>query len=1151
VKQVGLRVVFLVCVLLGVCAFQAFAQEATLVGTVTDPSGAAVANAAIKIANTDTGQVRQIATNSEGQYLAPDLQIGHYTVRAEMAGFKAGERKDLVLAQGDRARLDFKLELGSATESVTVEAAAVAVQAESGEVSDVITGDQVSQISSNGRSIYSLAALTAGASSNMVDYQVASSVGADSSISFNGLRDSHNLWMMDGGEDLDRGGAGTLIVMPSIESIAEFRQLTSNYSAEYGLSSAGTMTLVVKSGVRDFHAEAWEFMRNEDLDAEDAFRHAQGQPIALNRLNNFGFNVGGPVFIPKVYNKDRNKTFFFYNMEWRKMLQSGGIKQTVPLASEYGGNLTAAGLSLNALHTPCTNQVSPAIAKKFADANLALSTPGAHGSCTYSPTAAPGDNPVFAAFNNNTIPASLLDPSAQALLKAGIFPAPTAGDQFIGGGNVPNNIREEIVRIDHHFTDKLWLFGHYVADAVNQTQATTMWSGDNVPTAGTTFANPSWSGVIHSTYTISPTLLNELAFNSNGNSIGILPTGVISSSTVTIPQLFPKAINADSRLPAISLSGATGTNYSLSWTPWTNKCEDYQIRDDFSWTKGAHQIKFGASYAYYGKAQTYFADTQGQFGFNGQYSGNDFADFLLGMSNSYSEDAVQNLGHWDNNSYAVYVQDNWKVSPRLTLNLGVRWDGIPHTYEADALSANFYPNLYNPANKAVLLPDGSISPTSPGLGTSPVAALAGYQFYLNGIGVAGQNGIPKGLVNNAWNNIAPRVGFAYDLSGQGKTVIRGGFGIMYERIQGNDMYNGATNSPFGATVSFNNVSLSNPNLSLLTGQTLVAPITVNSITGLNQTDYKAPTSNQYSIGVQQAIGRDSVLSVAYVGNQNRHQQAYTELNLPSPSLLPALINGTLNYNTVVPYAGYNSIKMSGNNVNSHYNSLQVNFHSRIGNDLSLQAVYTYSKAMDPDTGTGMGDMNAVSNPYDRSYDNGPSPFDRRNVGMVNFIYQIPILRGPNTNRALKATLGGWEVSGLVTMESGIPVYITLGGTQGSNGVDNGTNRPNVNGTVSYPQNVGKWFDTSAFSAPAPGSWGNLVRDSVYGPGRDNWNLSLFKSFAFSEARNSRLEIRMEAFNAFNHTQFNGVSGTFTASNFGQVTSMYNPRNIQLGAKLYF
>jgi hypothetical protein len=1126
VRQVSLRAVFLMCVLLGAFSFQAYAQEATIVGTVTDPSGAAVPNVAISLTNTLTNQISRVTTNNEGQYVAPGLQIGRYTVRAEVTGFKAAEQKEIALAVGARARVDFTLEIGTARESVTVEAAPVAVQSESGEISDLFTETQVSQLAANGRSIYSLAALTAGASSNMPDYQSATPVGGNATISFNGLRVSQNIYMIDGGEDLDRGGSGTISVMPSMDSIAEFRQLTSNYGAEYSLAAGATMTLVFKSGSKDFHAGTWWFKRNESWDANSYFRNAAAQPKGLNRLNTYGFNVGGPVYFPGVYNKEKDKTFFFYNMEWRKQLQGGALNTVVPLTSTYTGDFGS-----TAIHVPAAAQLSAAQIARFAAAGLS-----------------PGQ-----AFPNNKIPTSLLDPNAQALLNAKIFPAPTSGNRFVGGNNAPTNVREEIIRIDHHFSDKFWLFGHWVDDAIAATYGTTMWSGDNVPSASNTFGNPSYSGVIHAAYTISPTLLNETAFNYNGNRINILPGSnaiVARPSGFNVPRLFA-GTNALNRIPAIALQGATGTNYTLNWVPWTNKADDYQIRDDFSWTHGSHQIKLGASWAIYKKIQTYFANTEGSFGFNGVYTGNDFADYLLGMASSYSEDAYQGAGHWDNQSWAIYAQDTWKASSRLTLNLALRWDGIPHTYDENNQQSNFYPNLYDPAKKALLCNGGnSICANSPGLGTSPLSALAGYQLYMNGIGIAGQNGIPRGLVQNHWNNFGPRVGFAYDITGKGKTVIRGGVGIYFQRMEGNDQYNGATNAPFGATVGFSNVSMSNPNLSLLTGQTLVAPINITGLTGTIYGDYKAPTTNQYSVSVQQQIGANSVLSVAYVGNQNRHLGNYTEINLPDQSNIPALIQGTVVKNTIVPYVGWGSIRLEGTNMNSHYNGLQLNFHSQFRDSLTLQAVYTYSKAMDPvNQGGGLNDLQNVSNPYDRNYDIGASPLDRRHIALVNFIYQFPFLKH-SSDKVLKSLLGGWELSGIGTMESGFPLDITLGGAAGSNGLPNATNRPNST-SVSYPHTLTQWFSTSSFSAPALGAWGNSVHHSVYGPGRHNWNLSLFKSFTFSEARGSRFELRFETFNAFNHTQFQNVSSSFSAGDFGRVTSMYDARTIQLGAKLYF
>ena len=1109
-------------ILLLTFSFLAVAQEGTILGTITDPSGAVVPNAAVTVTNIGTGQARHVTTSAAGEFVAPGLQIGHYDVRAELSGFKPAEQRDINLNVGDQDRVDFHLEVGNTQESVTVEANAVQVQTENGERSDVITGQQVTQLATNGRSIYDLTALVPGASSNMADFNTPTPVGGDATVSFNGLRQNHNLYLVDGGEADDRGGAGGIDIMPSIDAIAEFRALTSNYSADYGLSSAGTMTLVFKSGTKDFHGTLWEFVRNDDLDAGNFFTNAARQAPPELRFNTYGFNVSGPVFIPKLYNKNHDRTFFFYNMEWRKLVEGGLVNQTVPSTSEYGGQFNST------INVPSASQLSAGTQATYAALGL---TPGAP-------------------FPGNKIPASLLNANSQILLQTGIFPAANNGTQFVGGNKLPTDVREEIVRIDHHFSDKFVLWGHWVDEQISQTYGTSLWSGDNVPTVGTTFGNPSYHGVIHATYSISPTLLNETAFNYNGNRINIVPDGIYARpSGLDIPELFTG--NNVNRIPGVSLSGSTGATYDVSSWPWHNKADDYQVRDDLTWVKGAHELKMGASWALYKKVQDLFGDTQGSFNFNGSYTGNDFADFLLGYAHSYTELAVQDAGHWNNVSPAAYFQDNWKMSPKLTLNLGLRWDGVPHTYEANDRMSNFYPFLYNAANAAIVNADGTINPASPGLGSSPNPILAGIPFYLNGIGIAGQNGIPKGLVKNHWLSFGPRIGFAYDPTGEGKTVIRGGFGIMYERIQGNDMYNAGPNEPFSSSVTLNNVSLSNPHTSLLTGGTVTAPITAGSITGLAYSDYDNPSSFQYSIGVQRQLFKNSILNVAYVGNQNRHQNDYRDINLPNPSVLPCLIasSKTCPYNQVVPYLGFNSIVLSENAENSHYNGLQASFNTRWNDRITFQAAYTLSRVIDPATSAG-GDLYTVSDPYNRAYDNGPGMLDRTNIFVANFVYRFPFFENTQ-NHFVRTTLGGWELSGIVTMESGLPLNITLGGSQGNNGLADATNRPNINGAIGYPQTVGSWFNTSIFSAPAVGQWGDLTKGAVRGPGRDNWNLSLFKAFVFSEKRNSQFQLRFESFNAFNHTQFNGVSTTYTATNFGAVTSVWDPRVFQLGAKLIF
>jgi hypothetical protein len=1148
-KHLRLHHLFALLFSLVAVSLAANAQDATIVGTVTDPSGASVPNVKITLTNLETSLVHSAVTSDSGQYAIPELKIGHYNAKAEAPGFKVAEQKDLVLQVGDRARVDFQMQLGGAQETVTVEANAIRIQSDSGEQSNVITGQQISQIAVAGRSMYQLAALTPGASSaigagGMSSGVVNTPVGGDASVEFNGMRQNHNIYLLDGGEDDDRGGAGGMSIAPSSDAIAEFRALTSNYSADYGLSSGGTMTMVLKSGSSTLHASAWEFNRNDALDARNFF-NAAPQPVAELRLNVFGFNVGGPVTLGKFYNRERKKTFFFYNMEWRRLIQGSVTNsQTVPNPATYGGNFS--GVTTPIL-VPAATQVSSAV--------LAQNCPGG-----VLPAGVVQGQP----FVGNVIPSCMISPNSSALLSAGIFPAPTSGDnQFTGAATAPTNLKEEIVRIDHNFSSKFSVFGHFIAEQVSQGFPISQWSGANVPTVGDTFGNPSYSAVVHATYAINPNLLNEIAFNYNGNRINIVPFAGAGLSSLALPsgydstnsRIFTGANNLD-RIPNIDLKGSTGTQFEVSSWPWKNVADDYQLRDDVSLTKGAHQIKMGFGWALYKKTQDLFGQTQGGFNFDGTFTGNDFADFLLGDAKSYQELAVQDAGKWNNVSWSSYIQDNWRVNRKLTLNLGVRWDGVPHTYEANDRMGNFYPSLYNPANAALLNADGTINPASPGLGTSPNPILAGVPLYLNGIGIPEQNGVPKGLVNNHWANFGPRLGFAYDLTGSGKMVVRGGFGLMYERIQGNDMYNAGPNIPFSFQVNTPGpVEFVNPSLSLATGTAAALPINPATITGLALDEYKQPASYQWSVGIQRQLSSRSVLSVAYVGNTNRFQNDYREVNLPDESALAPIINGIAgaNYNTAagLPYPGFHSINLSTNEANSHYNSLQIDLSSQVGKDLTLRAFYTLSRTIDPGNGNGGQDLQNVSNPYAGwLYDVGPGGYDRTHNASVNFIYDLPIFRHTE-NRFMKTALGGWEVSGIVTITSGLPINPQLTGGQSGNALPNANNRPDLVGPVSYPHTVGEWFSTSSFALPAVGAFGDAGHNSLRGPGRDNWNISLFKSFVLSETRGSRLEIRVESFNTWNHTEFDQVSNGLGSSNFGQVTSAFDPRVFQLGGKIYF
>lgn len=1129
----NLKYLLLSALLLAMFSNWALGQDtATLLGTVTDPSGSVVPDVTVTITNHATGLAKTSSTNDVGQYVFPGVQIGNYDLKAAAKGFKAHETKGVVLNASDRVRMDFQMAVGTNSETITVEATALNVQTDSGEQSSLVNGKQITELATKNRTIYSYAMLTTGAANLNPDTQVPVPVGgASGNISFNGNRPGHNLYMLDGGENSDRGGAGSSSILPSLDAIAQTQVLTSNYSAEYGLSSGGTISSVTKSGTNQYHASGWEFFQNDALQAKNYFNATKGE----FRYNVFGFNIGGPV--PGL----KDKLFFFYNQEWRRLVNGTNINQQVPDPATYGGKFGS------------TNIIMPS---GVDTSYMARNCPG--GALPAGVT--PGQK-----FPNNVIPTCMLDPNAQAMLTAGgkfggIFPAPTNGNRFQAPVSLPNNLREEITRIDYTATSKLSIYGSFVAESVAQNIATTMWSNDNVPSVGNTFGNPSYAGVLHTAYATSPNLVNEVSFNYNGNRIHILPAGLVSAPAgFTFAPFFPHTgdgQNTLNRIPAVQLNGSTGATYTSNWTPWNNKADSYQIRDDFSWSKGRHQMKMGLGWLLYKKNQDWFTFTQGQFRFDGNFSGNDFADYLLGLSSNYTEDAVKSAGNWNNVSWSSYFQDNYRVSNRLTLNLGLRWDGIPHTYEASNHMANFYPALYDPA-KAAILTNGAVDPSSPGLGTSPDPALPG-QFYVNGIGQCGVGGIPKGCVNDAWKNFGPRIGFAYDISGSGKTVIRGGYGIMYERIQGNDVYNNAGTVPLAAGINFNNVFLSNPTAAVSTGVANAGSIPINNVTGMDRNNYKAPLSSQFSLGVQHSIGK-SVLDVNYVGTQNRHQNYYTETNLPDFSLLPTLTSST--YDSNVPFRGYHGIRMARNEANGDYNSLQASIRGNLKSDLQYQVGYTYSKTNDTGSqNSSAGDLGIISNPYAGwKYDFGPSDFDIHHVFFTNFVYDIPLLKN-SANRGLKTAFGGWEISGIVAVQSGAPLNIGLNTPNITNLIPSygaNLNRPDTSGAGHDPHTVNEWFDTSVFSAPVAGQWGNTPRNFVRGPGRDNWSLSLFKNFWFNQERGSNLQFRAEFFNVWNHTQFignaalNGISKNLGASDFGKITGAYDPRTVQLALKLSF
>jgi len=1131
--------IFLTAILFLVPAARA-QENATITGSVLDPSGAVVPNVTITLTNTATGQIRTAATNSAGIYIFPSLSVGHFSLSATAAGFEKYTKTDIDVNVDQTLREDVSLTVGATGQTVTVQADALQVQSETSELSTLITGEQVSQLATNGRNVTALAALGLGVSNNLPSFGGVNALTAANGISFNGTRVSHNIYMLDGGELNDRGCGGCFSSLPSIDALAEFQTLDSNYSPDYGIGSGGTILMVLKSGTHDFHGGAYYFNRNEDYDANNYFTKLAGQGRPEFRLNEPGFNIGGPVWIPHVYNNARNKTFFFVNEEWRRLIQGSSPSTVNTIAAD---NFPVAGQAFT--YNVPSNGTAPLVPTTSDPAKLAIYA-------QYGLTAGQ-------AFPNNTIPAALLDPNAVLEMNAGTFPKPNLGtSQFISSIPAGTNVREDVVRIDHTINSKLQLMGHYLHDAVSTAFYPPLWSDGSYPTVGTAMLNPSWAATIKLTQTISPNLLNETAFLYSGNTIHLTPVSTPGYSFVqpsgwTASSFFPTASNDGARLPEIDLGAPYSTNWTTSYFPWKNSYEGFETRDDLSWTRGKHQLKFGFSYLHDPKNQQLQANTQGTAAFNNSsFSDDSYVNFLLGDAASFTQLNFLAGKHWVNNNYGSYANDNWHIVPRLTLNLGIRFDGMPHAFERFNQFANFVPADYSASAGYPLDPDGTINPAY-------LTSSNGGLFYLNGIQSANVNGFPRGVVKNYYKTWQPRVGFAYDLNGDGKTVLRGGFGMFFERVQGNDVYNAALNPPFAYQPSANNVYFSNPNTSALTGTT-TSQTFPSTLTNL-QYNYQPPGTTMFSIGVQRELAPALIAVVQYAGSTGWHQSDDRAINtLPltdtaNPSTpydqREGVANGSLNANLYRIYPGYSGIQQEENTTNFSYNSLQMGVRMQNRHNLTVQVAYTYSHEIDEVSY----DLNSVSNPFNSAYDRGSGSLDRRNIFNVNYIYTLPFFA--HSSSALeRSALGGWQISGITVAQAGTPLYVNYNGPDALGLGGGTTNRPDLVSKVSYPKTRLSWFGTGAFAAPlAPWKGGNgfgsAGKDAVVGPGLFNWNISLFKSIQLTSHEGPSLELRFESFNTFNHTQFSGVDTGFSDGNFGQVTSTYDPRTLQLGAKFHF
>jgi hypothetical protein len=1176
------RRVLLVLSLLTSGCVGAFAQaNSELTGIVTDQTGAVVPEAKIVITDPATGFSKSTISGGTGLYDISGLNPANYNMKVMAKGFEAYAQNGIVVNVSSVDRADVKLTVGAETQTVTVEADALAVQADSNVVSTLISSEQISQIATENRNFAALAALGMGVSSMLPDSNTPTSVAASFVISVNGLRQSHNIWLIDGGEADDRGGAGGMDIMPAQDAIAEFTMMTSNYPPDYGISSGATMSLSLKSGTQKYHGTLYEFNRTPDYDATQAIANSKTDI----HYNIFGGNFSGPVFIPHVYNTNQKKTFFFLNEEWRKILSGAGanVQNTLDNADRP---VTGTDLAYVAPgFAPSTVLKVPSVAASSYYAMNVLAPLG------LTPGASPGTPGGFAkdASGNGIIPHQLFDNNGQLYLQSPIIPKPTntTTDQVISNVANPIDVLDTVVRIDHKFSDRWAILGHYMEDKVTQgyAQPELGWCYCVYNSVTSELSNPANSAAIKLSGTINPNLLVEASINYDGNVINITnsASGDLPSGWVKNPLTSNFAIIHNS-LPGVEYIGPYNIGEETASAPWHNAARDYEPKVDISYNMGKHAMKYGFSYNRYTKNQQLFGMEQGDYSFS-QLSGDSFMDLLMGLSTTYSQFQAVPIRHYVNQTPSVYMMDNWHVTPRLSLQLGLRYDALPHAWERSNAVSNFDPNLFISSETPVW--NGTlISSTTPGL-----LFYSGASFYVNGMGLAGQNSFPKGLVENDYNTLQPRVGFSEDLFGNGKTVLRGGIGTFYERMQGNDIYNAATNSPFANNVSIPNTLFSSPGVSWLNNSNVASsgvPVFVTNVTNLAPT-YKAPAVAQFSLGVQHEILPSMIWVVQYVGNLAWHQNIKRHINnfpltedmtvrcdsgdgsdnytgdaCPASTLSgfyappnaaggkPTSLPNTNIYNT---YQGYGQIIQEEDTTNGNYNGFQTGLRLQNKWGLSGEIDYTYSHEIDLTPQ----DLDFVSNPWNLKYDKGSGQLDRRNMLSANYVYNLPFF-GKSTG-LVHSLAGGWELAGTVIDESGLIVNNNEGVGQslsydpiGLGG--NYNNRPNVSGKMTYPKQLKQWFNTSLFSAPVPvwlgganQGFGNASKDAVVGPGRVNFTTSLYKSFAVTER--AHFELRFESFNTFNHDEWNNVGASLFSSTAGTITSAFDSRVLELGGKFVF
>ena len=1141
----------------------AVAQElqATLTGTVTDPSGAVVAGAAILVHNQDTGtDVRTEITSSSGSFNITNIPAGHYTVTVNASGFETFKAKDVVLYTAEKHTLDVQLRTGKASETVEVTAENAPIQTTTAEESGTVTGDQVRELALNNRNFEQLVLLQPGVANGLPD-EVGFGLQNSTTISVNGARYGANNWTVDGADINDSGSNGTLLNTPSIDAIQEFTLERSNYDAAFGRSGGGQIVVATKSGSNEFHGSAYEFDRNTffnantfgDREAIDFGALPSANQTPIEHYNDYGFTIGGPLFIPKVFHPAKDKTFFFWSEEWRKSSLPETNEIAVPTTGELGGVFTTAQIT-GSNTTPIP--VFPNV-------------PGTATPCVTS--SGTGANQTW------TINPLCYSQNAAAYLNAFMVPnPPNAGaNLLITPYSELNNYRQDIIRLDQNVGNKVRLFARYMEDVVPQNSPFSLWGGSNYPGVETTSINaPGRNLVINETTSINPRVVNEVQFVDAWGAINSVLTNALADSPSFTSKLTNNTAYKDpyGRAPNVSIVGYTGLGNGSA--PYFERNIDRSLFDNLSMQRGNHTIRVGFISMWMQKTENASAGAA-SFSFSSANNGNDpFANFLLGQADAYSQPDKDTIPHLRYTNFEAYVQDDWKATRRLTLNLGVRYSYFPSPTDSNNTMLNFDPFLFNAANAPTIDPNTGTM-TGPG---ANAATYANGLIFPKGAACAAAQAVPAPLVTcSPWgsrvnppsnNNWGPRLGVAYDPLGNGKWAVRAGYGIFYDRtLNGIWEQNAFDDPPLVQTTTILNTSTSSNNLfdAPLAGSAAGAPTGPVGVVATGTPAFKPPYYMDYNLSVQHEVMPNTVLEVGYVGTKGTHLLGDVDLN--QPTVTTRLANPYVFENAIAPYLGYAGITSRSTVFTSNYNSLQVSLNHRMSRGLSVGVAYTWSKFLTTnsnDRGTGASDT------YNLGLDYGPSFLNTPQMFVMNYVYDLPFYK--NEHSLAGYLLGGWELSGIVSIQSGQSQTVTqyndpwqLVTTNvatpncstppcplypGGIGIGPSTIYPRADqiGDPHGSKSVLKYFNTAAF-VDAVGHFGTSRPGAFLGPGYQIWDTSLMKNISFGER--ASLQLRLETFNTFNHGNPSSIDTGVDDSTFGQVLGWHDPRTLQIGAKVRF